>query len=312
MAQQGPSFDCAKAASATEKAICADSRLATADRAMTAAYATLKPRLGEGAKQELANDQAQWIAVRDRVCGADSAGLTKCLGERYAERTKSLEKLLAMGGDPFVSTKYLVASGKRGKVSWSYEISYPLLTGKAADFAALNAQLAADAKAASARATPGNDIDIDREQEWTYQQSFTIERPGAHAMLLTSTYWGYSGGAHGYGAADCKLIDLRGGKAVPPERTFARGDHWLEVLVPLVTANLKQQFIEKPGFEEVLEPVKMSRLLREPSHYCWQREALGLSFNPYEVGPYVSGPFEVDIPMATLRPLLRADGPLGD
>jgi len=33
-------------------------------------------------------------------------------------------------------------------------------------------------------------------------------------------------------------------------------------------------------------------------------------FNAYEVGPYVSGPFEVYVPYDRLVPLLRKDGPI--
>ena len=33
-------------------------------------------------------------------------------------------------------------------------------------------------------------------------------------------------------------------------------------------------------------------------------------FNAYDVGPYSSGPYEVDIPYDRLKPVLRADGPI--
>jgi hypothetical protein len=105
---------------------------------------------------------------------------------------------------------------------------------------------------------------------------------------------------------------LRNGQAVPPSVVFAKGDVWLKTLVPLVQANLKKQFSDgKPGFDDAIEPDKLAKLLREPDHYYYHRDKLELIFDAYVVGPYVSGPFTVDIPYATLKPLLAKDGPLG-
>ena len=42
-----------------------------------------------------------------------------------------------------------------------------------------------------------------------------------------------------------------------------------------------------------------------------QPERLQLIFNPYAVGPYVSGTFLVNIPYTALKALFAADGPLG-
>lgn len=83
--------------------------------------------------------------------------------------------------------------------------------------------------------------------------------------------------------------------------------------MPLVRADLKRQFTEnKPGNERALEPKPLAELLREASIYCWGRETLTLHFNSYSVGPYVSGPFEVEVPRATLQPWVNPDGPLGE
>ena len=66
---------------------------------------------------------------------------------------------------------------------------------------------------------------------------------------------------------------------------FAAGDKWLKAMVEIVGADLKKQFVEKPGFEEALEPESLAKLLREPAHYCWRANRLELIFNAYESGP---------------------------
>ena len=308
-AQTGPSFDCAKASSIVDRTICKDPELAKADRAMAAAYAALATKLSGPAKDSLVKDQMRWIADRNRGCAADTDGVAPCLKKRYAARTTNL-LASADGVYPFVSEQSLSKSGKLGKISYSYDIAYPQFDGTTADFSAVNARFANAAKKAVADATPQADSGLDREQGWTYEQDFTIYRPDADAITVALTYYGYSGGAHGYGATNCTLVDLRTGKVAGPDGVFAGGDKWLKTMVEIVGADLKKQFVEKPGFDEALEPASLAKLLREPGHYCWRAKRLELIFNAYEVGPYVSGPFEVYVPYDRLTPLLRKDGPI--
>ena len=81
-------------------------------------------------------------------------------------------------------------------------------------------------------------------------------------------------------------------------------------MVQIVGADLKKQFVEKPGFDDALKPANLAKLLREPGHYCWRADRLELVFNAYDVGPYAAGPFEVDVPYERLKSLLRAGSPI--
>jgi uncharacterized protein len=307
LAQQGPSFDCAKASNAIERTICRAPELAKADRELAAAYAALNARLAGAAKDHLQKDQLRWIGARNGACAGDTDGIAVCLKNRYAARLATLEAL-ADGAYPFVSEQALYKSGKVGKVAWSYDIAYPQFDATTADFSAVNAAFASAARKAASDATPQADAGIDREQQWTYEQGFRLSRPGAGAMLVELSFYGFSGGAHGYGATSCTLVDMRGGKAVGPEDVLA--GKWLDEMVRLVGADLEKQFVEKPGFEDALQPAKLAELLRDAGHYCWRAGKLELVFNQYEVGPYAAGPYMVEIPLATLHPLLRANGPL--
>jgi uncharacterized protein len=308
-AQGGPSFDCAKASNAIERTVCKDPDLARADREMAAAYAALARELSGAAKDDLVKEQARWIGDRNRVCAADTDGLEPCLKGRYAARTENL-RAFAIGAYPFISEQSLTKNGKLGKITYSYAISYPRFDGTTADFTAVNARFANAAKKAVADATPQADSGIDREQGWTYEQNFSVYRPSANAVTIASTFYGYSGGAHGFGATNCALVDLQAGKIVGPDGVFQNGDQWLKAMIEIVGADLKKQFVEKPGFDDALQPASLRKLLREPGHYCWRADKLELIFNAYEVCPYVSGPFEVYVAYDRLTPLLRKDGPI--
>lgn len=309
-AQSGPSFNCAKADNATDRAICKDAELAKADRDMVAAYKALLDKLNGPAKDQLVKDQVGWIASRNRACQLDAQTLASCLKDRYEARLANL-RVYAAGPYPFIGEETLVRQGKLGKISWSYDITYPRFDGSNADFTAVNARFADAAKKAAHDATPTADGRPDLEQQWNYTQTFAVDRPpGDNAVTVNLTYSGFSGGAHGYGATRCTLVDLRTGKAVGPPGVFKAGDQWLKRMTELVGDDLKQQFVDKPGFDEALQPANLAKLLGQSHRYCWTGKELQLVFNSYDVGPYAAGPYEVDISYRRLKPILRPDGPI--
>ena len=79
-----PSFDCRKASTATEKAICADPRLARLDRAIAVAFRQLKAELQ--ADDTLPNEQEEFLKQRDQ-CAADAACLMRALDNRRGALT---------------------------------------------------------------------------------------------------------------------------------------------------------------------------------------------------------------------------------
>jgi uncharacterized protein len=313
VAQGNPSFDCAKASNAVERTICARPDLAKADRTLAAVYAGLAGTLSGPAKNHLAKDQTQWVVARNKACVGTVHEIEICLKRRYEQRTANL-RVLAEGAYPFISEQALLEEGKIGRVSYDVDASWPQFDGTTADFSALNRRFAALARKSATESMPDQHSasDIDRDQDWSYEQSFTLQRPLPTAVSIAVAFYGFTGGAHGFSGTTAYLVDLRTGRAASPDDVFARGDQWLKVLVPLVRTNLEKQFNDgKPGFEDAITPAKLAELLREPGHYYYRRDRLELVFDAYVVGPYVSGPFTVDIPYATLKPLLDAEGPLG-
>ena len=79
------SFDCAKAETADEKAVCADRALNDEDVEMAVLYSQLKPLLGMGARSDLDDEQVAWLKRR-AGCGEDRA----CLRQAYQERVRQL------------------------------------------------------------------------------------------------------------------------------------------------------------------------------------------------------------------------------
>jgi uncharacterized protein YecT (DUF1311 family) len=84
------SFDCAAAATASEKAICSDVTLARLDRDVAEAYLRgVKFATEDAAKETLKTEQRGWLGQRDAAC--PNAAVT-CLTTAYRDRLAKLEK----------------------------------------------------------------------------------------------------------------------------------------------------------------------------------------------------------------------------
>ena len=84
------SFDCAAAATPTEKAVCSDVALARLDRDVAEAYARkLKYEFDAAAKENIKQAQRAWLATRDSTCSDASV---QCLTGVYKARLAALEK----------------------------------------------------------------------------------------------------------------------------------------------------------------------------------------------------------------------------
>ena len=79
------SFDCAKAETADEKAVCADRALNDDDVEMAVLYSQLKPLLGMGARGDLDDEQVAWLKRR-----AGFGNDRTCLSKAYQERVRQL------------------------------------------------------------------------------------------------------------------------------------------------------------------------------------------------------------------------------
>ncbi|MEI4471696.1 MliC family protein [Frigidibacter sp. MR17.24] len=86
--QAGPSFDCARAGSAAETAVCADPALAAMDRELARLYARA---LAGGGDPTLRAMQRGWIKGRDD-CWKSDAGVAACTRDEYALRIEELRR----------------------------------------------------------------------------------------------------------------------------------------------------------------------------------------------------------------------------
>lgn len=101
VAAQAAGFDCGKAASPTEKTICANPALSKLDGDLSAAWKRTLAKGGDTAAPKAA--QLKWLKQRDQ-CGSDAS----CLGDRYRERLASLNGT-PLAADRWQQTWYLTS-----------------------------------------------------------------------------------------------------------------------------------------------------------------------------------------------------------
>jgi len=89
-------FDCNKAISRMDKAICADKEINTTDEVMNSLYFKIRNAIDEKSRQELLTKQRSWLQQRDKKC---SNLVSSCL--RFAYRSRIGELLTKY--DKFIS-----------------------------------------------------------------------------------------------------------------------------------------------------------------------------------------------------------------
>ncbi len=108
-------FDCTKAKTAVEKAICADPALKQIDDDLATAYSTVRSGLEEAEQKMMTISQKRWIARRE-ACGSGGEDLAACVKEKTAARLAFLNGTAASG--PEVPGKlvpvFVAQAGKPG------------------------------------------------------------------------------------------------------------------------------------------------------------------------------------------------------
>ncbi|GKY87093.1 hypothetical protein STA1M1_09620 [Sinisalibacter aestuarii] len=95
-----PSFDCGKATTPSERAICGSSDLAELDQAIARNFTSAYEGAGRDGRERLLNEQRAWLAQRDD-CGGDAP----CLASSMGVRAQNLAQIAAViGGTPPVAS----------------------------------------------------------------------------------------------------------------------------------------------------------------------------------------------------------------
>ncbi|MER8571874.1 lysozyme inhibitor LprI family protein [Mesorhizobium sp. M1338] len=142
-AQAKPSFDCAKATSVAEKAICADPALAQADADVARSYAALLKTFDPRAGKALRGDQGDFILYRDQIAGFNENTpkdqQTFDLGEFLRDRATFLAAIRKPADSGLIGTwsssrgSVEIKAAGAGKLEVSEDVANPVSGGAECD-----------------------------------------------------------------------------------------------------------------------------------------------------------------------------------
>jgi len=126
---------------------------------------------------------------------------------------------------------------------------------------------------------------------------------------------GYSrGAAHPNSYTEAINYDLKNGQPLKLAELFQPTAAYLKVLSAYCIDDLKKQAKAQGAAAAPTENWIQTGAAPKPANYrSWTvtRKGLAITFDPYQVGPYAAGPQYVTIPYATLKEIIKVEGPLG-
>jgi len=309
-AGEASAFDCAKAKTPVEKAICADPALKRFDDDLSTAYAALKAKLGAPEQKMLAAAQKRWIARREFCEGAEE-GIAACVKAQTAERLSLLVARPESGpgpGAPRVPV-FLVQEG----TPQQYDIDIAVLrfaAPKTPGEQTLN-RLADETLASVTLGPHGEEAGsaiLAREDR------FTLTYASPAFMSVRHDVYANEGGAHGNYGTDNNNIDMLRG------REISIGDVVDDKAAGILTLWCKKEIDAErkkrvPDAEDVPYDAKtrdatIAETVRNLKSWSIGAEEITVSFDPYAVGAYAEGSYSCSFPTRGVKELALPGAPL--
>jgi uncharacterized protein YecT (DUF1311 family) len=305
-------FDCAKALSATEKAICADPAALRADAAMSEAYSALLARAPAPERGQIEAAQLRWLQRHDDACAAfKPTELGACLTRESEARRAFLTGVPEAGpGTPGrIAPTFRFEKGAHGRAALDIE----MLKFVDPDTAAARAFNAAVEKVTSDIAEPEKDDPQDDKFEYDWSMRLSYASPRLISARLDG--FSYTGGAHPSSFTTNVNIDVAAGR----EARF--GDAFTVQSAKKIFAHCEQSVLaekkQRLGGQTprgAADLALLSKEIREATSdfSAWSFGATGATivYDADVVGAHFEGAYVCEIPNAKLREWAKPGFPL--
>jgi len=302
-------FDCSKASTIIERAICADSELKAADDGMSDAYAALRESMKGRERNMLQLAQKRWLKLREDRCGADSgAALTSCLLAFTKDRRLLLEGAPESGpgaGAPIVP----VFIQQQGDFK-HYDVDYTLLrfaSPASAGQELFNRELN---KIGDKAPLGPHGESVMEGMQLSAIASAQLSYASPRVISSAVEIWSFDGGAHGNGGVTNVNVDLAGGRYVTFDAVFDPADK--EPLVESCRAQIRTQKIEKSGDAEFnptddpnYQDSTIGEYVGDMTRWTFSADEAIVTFDAYAIGSYAEGSYTCTYAMGLLRSLAR-------
>ncbi len=306
-------FDCAKATTKIEKAICASPAAKAADDKMGQAYTRLRDTISGPQRTALLNNQRAWLKLRNTTCGwREGDEISQCVEKETRKRADLLVGAPLAGpgtgrpmGPVFIGQ---IGNDERYDVnSTAIKFSSPSSGGERV----YNGEIAQFLKDAPV------DEKIDFKPPTTLSYSGTVRVTYASPRLISAEVsgWRYDGGAHGNSWIYGINVDLETGAEVSfgdliqPENA--------DGVIQACMDGIRKIKAQRSGYagKELDEQMAshgpvITKQVQDVGSWTFHTDHALVHFAPYEIGAYAEGSFECKLPYDLLRPLARPGAPL--
>jgi uncharacterized protein len=305
------SFDCAKAQSPFERAICSSPDVSAQDEILAKAYQTALGGLSADAAGEIKSAQRAWLSYAEHSCSDDAQPISgdytddqkQCLAATYRDRIRDLEASRMQGGYRFYPIdRYLVEKDTQAlpedfsKVA-DRQFQIVKIDGIDAVATAFNAAIDTIIAETPDIFEPGTTMiaasdGTSDDDTSTKVSAVTNQR----ISLQTNQYWYGHGAAHGNYFITNRHFLLNERRLLEASDIF-EGDGWQEKLGQLaldgIKATLGEDYIATSDDD-------VKAIAVDPLRWDFSEEGLVIQFNIYEVTAYAMGAPTIAIPWSDL------------
>lgn len=315
------SFDCAKASSPLEKAICGDESLSSADEQLVASYQTAIGGLSKDGAEALRADQRRWHDYVQRACSPDAEPIgtrsfdeigVSCLANMFSDRSYILETSRMIEGRRFYPQGVWDAlpdpyEADNPDSLWrvaTHQVSYPQLDSATSYTAAFNEwarNVANSFGSVDAGDNPdADDAEPDSSSDTVFNLKVSELAGDTRITLEQTTSWYGHGAAHGNYGISYRHYLIGEDRELIAKDIFA-GKAWPKALLDLTVEALNAQHGEALMFE----PEDIASIVTDPTRWILSDPYdLIVQFSPYEVSSYAYGSPTARIKWEALQPYL--------
>jgi uncharacterized protein len=304
------SFDCSKAATPFERAICDTPALSAADELLAKAFATATGGLTKESVVAMRADQRNWLDYAQAVCTDDAKPLTSgsydetasaCMAEQFRSRSTTLEQSRMLGGHRFYLQSNYGALPDPNEADnpdsyWkvaSHETVLPLLDADDPLAEGFNAYTLSLGEGLSDGDEGEFDASADSEVSMVVKEVAGTSR----ITLEVSSYWYGHGAAHGNWGVSYRHYYIPEAREVIAGDIFS-GDDWASVLTDAAWEQLQAQHKE---WLDVDSAGDIAEIVVDPTRWSFSDDyGLLIQFQPYEIAAYAYGAPTITIPWEKL------------
>ncbi len=316
------SFDCTKAKTAQEKAICGTPALSAADDQMATAYRAWLTAAPPTSATGIRENQIVWLRTRDANCPAGDASnpVAACLSNIYKERINDLQgKVQHFAGVTFVSQAITLTARDTPDTAppagstettpgfGTLEATWPQASSTEPQWAAWNSAVVP----AMIQAVNTNGGSSARDWNGVVQPgvdrsvTVTVERANAQwiAAAIDDFYDGH--GAHPTDNSSEFYWMLAAQRPLKPEDVFLPNSGWDTWMEKRLDSYLQQALDSNGNDERQYKPSDLPGIVTNARNWKLEPNSFSIFFQPYQVACYACTPDPLTIKWSDLKPYLQ-------